>query len=148
MVATRSFRQVVWIRAPPEEIYRALMTTRGHSAFTGAQARISPRVGGRFMAWDGYIHGTNLELIPGRKIVQAWRPSHDDWPTSHDSKVTFQLVPSRGGTRIEFTHQGVLAQHAGHLASGWKESYWTPLKNYLEPSAKPEARPRKRAKKR
>ncbi len=130
---TRTIRQTVWIRAPPEEVYRALMTTEGHIGFSGAEAKISPRVGGQFEAWDGYIHGKNLELVAGRKIVQSWRATHEDWPEDYYSKVSFLLSPSRGGTRIQFTHTEVPAQHAGHLSQGWKESYWDPLKAYLEP---------------
>ena len=26
-------------------------------------------------AWDGYISGRNVELIPGERIVQTWRTS-------------------------------------------------------------------------
>lgn len=149
MVKTRTIRQSVWIRASPQDVYTALMTTKGHEGFTGASARISPRVGGRFEAWGGYIHGTNLELVPGVRIVQTWRPAQDDWPHDYYSKVSFRLSPSRGGTRIAFTHSGVLAQHAGHLSSGWKESYWTPLRVYFA-RAKPRSdavrkRPKKRA---
>jgi uncharacterized protein YndB with AHSA1/START domain len=130
---TRTIRQTVWLPASPALVYEALMTSKGHAAFTGAKARISPRVGGRFEAWDGYIHGTNLELVPDRKIVQAWRPSEEDWPGDYDSKVTFLLAAYRKGTRVRFTHSGVLVQHAGHLSTGWKESYWGPLKKYLGP---------------
>jgi uncharacterized protein YndB with AHSA1/START domain len=129
---TRTIRQVVWVRAPPNAVYDVLMTSRGHTGFTGAPSRISGRVGGRFMAWDGYIHGTNLELTRGRKIVQSWRPTEETWPPGHDSTVRFALAPLRGGTRIRFTHSGVPVEHAGHLAQGWKDHYWTPLKRYLE----------------
>jgi uncharacterized protein YndB with AHSA1/START domain len=129
---TRTIRQSIWVRASPNAVYDALMTTRGHRGFTGASARISGRVGGKFMAWDGYIHGTNLELRRGRSIVQAWHPTEKTWPADHDSKVRFTLTPSRGGTQIRFTHSGVIAAHAGHLSKGWKDHYWAPLKLYLE----------------
>ncbi len=128
---TRTIRQSVTLPAPPEAVYQALMTSRGHAAFTGAPARISPRVGGRFSAWGDYIHGKNLELVPGKKIVQAWQPSEEGWPADHFSRVTFKLAPTKGGTRITFTQSGVVAEHAGHLSSGWKESYWEPLRRYL-----------------
>jgi uncharacterized protein YndB with AHSA1/START domain len=144
-IKTRTIRQTVLIHAPPEDVYAALMTTRGHAAFTGAKARISPRVGGTFEAWDGYIHGTNLELVPNRKIVQSWRPSEEDWPEGHDSKVTFVLVPYRGGTRLTFYHSDIPSQHAGHLSEGWKSSYWVPLKAYVEQVPAPATKGRKRA---
>ncbi len=127
----RTIRQTVWLPAPPLDVYEALATSKGHEAFTGASARMSPRVGGRFEAWGGYIHGTNLELVPGERIVQSWRPSEPTWPKGHDSKVTFRLRPSRGGTRLDFTHQDVPTDHVGHLSEGWKESYWVPLQTYF-----------------
>ena len=128
----KAIRQTVTIHGTPREVYAALMTTKGHEAFTGAPARISSKVAGRFTAWGGYISGKNLELVPAQRIVQAWRPAEDDWPKDHFSRVTFVLSPTRGGTRIRFTQTGVLAQHAAHLSKGWKESYWDPLNRYFE----------------
>lgn len=128
---TRTIRQTARLPGTPLEVYRALMTTKGHIGFSGASAKISPRVGGAFEAWDGYIHGVNLELVPGRKIVQRWRPTEADWPEDHYSIVRIALAPTPRGTRLTFTQTGVLAQHAGHLAEGWKDHYWSLLRTYL-----------------
>jgi hypothetical protein len=49
-----------------------LMNSRKHSKFTGAKAIISHKVGGKFSAYGKYIQGINLELVPARRIVQAW----------------------------------------------------------------------------
>jgi activator of HSP90 ATPase len=128
---TRTIRQTVTFPVKPIEVYEALMTTRGHAAFTGAAARISPKVGGTFTAWDGYIHGRNLVLVRGKRIVQAWRPSEESWPADHYSTVTFVLEPTLRGTRLKFTHSGVPVEHAGHLSEGWKSSYWVPMRAYF-----------------
>ena len=128
---TRTIRQTATFPAKPLEVYEALMTSRGHAAFTGAPARISSKVGGTFWAWGGYIHGRNLELVPGKRIVQSWRPTEESWPEDYFSTVKFELEATAGGTRLKFTHSGVLAEHAGHLADGWKSSYWTPLRAYF-----------------
>jgi activator of HSP90 ATPase len=130
-VKTRTIRQVVTFRARPNDVYDALMTTREHAAFTGAPARISPKVGGTFTAWDGYIQGRNLELVRGKKIVQAWKPREENWPTEYYSTVTYELTAIPTGTRLTFTHSGVPIEHAGPLARGWKDHYWAPLKTYL-----------------
>jgi uncharacterized protein YndB with AHSA1/START domain len=127
----KTIRQTVVLPGTPMEVYRALMTTRGHQGFSGADARISPKVGGEFMAWGGYIHGTNLELVPGKLIVQSWVPSDKMWPKGHLSKVRFRLTAIPEGTRLNFTHSGVPEEHVGHLDPGWKESYWEPLRKYL-----------------
>src|SRR5271154_3528626 len=99
----KAIRQTVLLPGTPRQVYDALMTSKGHRAFTGATARISPRVGGTFMAWGGYIHGTNLELSPGKTIVQSWVPSDPTWPKGHASKVRFDLSPTPRGTRVKFT---------------------------------------------
>lgn len=130
-MATRTIRQTVTLPGSPDDVYEALMTTRGHRAFTGAAARISGKVGGKFSVWDGYIHGENVELVPGKLIVQRWRPTEADWPEAYYSTVRFELSKVPKGTRVVFTHSGVLAQHAGHLAAGWKDHYWNLLKEFL-----------------
>ena len=126
-----SIHQVVDLPATPKEVYRALMTSRGHIEFTGADARISPRVGGRFMAWGGYIHGRNLALVPGKTIYQTWIPSDPKWPEGHESRVRYGLRATPQGTRITFTHSRVPVEHIGHLSAGWKQSYWKPLQSYF-----------------
>jgi uncharacterized protein YndB with AHSA1/START domain len=130
-VKTLTIRQTVVLPAPPKAVYEALMTTKGHEAFTDSPARISPKVGGTFRAWDGYIQGTNLKLVPGKTIVQAWRASEEGWPVDYFSKVTYRLTAVRNGTRVTFTQADVPAEHAGQLATGWKEFYWEPLKRYF-----------------
>jgi len=129
---TRTIRQTVTVRAPPNDVYDALMTSRGHSAFTGAPAHIRPTVGSKFTAWDGYIEGRNLELVRGKKIVQAWKAREENWPPEYYSTVAYELTATPTGTRLRFRHSGVPVEHAGHLAQGWKDHYWAPLKSYLE----------------
>jgi uncharacterized protein YndB with AHSA1/START domain len=131
---TRTIRQSVFLPAPPAVVYATLLTSKGHSGFSGAPARITPKVGATFTVWGGYIHGKNLELVPGKKIVQSWRPSEETWPQDYYSTVSFALAPAKGGTRLTFVHSGVLPDHAGHLSSGWKKSYWEPLTEYLSRS--------------
>jgi len=126
-----TIRQTVVVPGTPEDVYDALMTTRGHEAFTGADARISPKVGGTFMAWGGYIHGKNLRLVRGKTIFQSWVPSDERWPEGHESKVRFSLTATPRGTRITFVHSSDPVEQLGHLSKGWKTSYWDPLRRYL-----------------
>jgi activator of HSP90 ATPase len=131
-VKVGSIHQTVSLPGTPDEVYNLLMTSKGHIAFTGADARISPRVGASFMAWGGYIHGRNISLAPGRTIYQTWIPSDPKWPKGHESRVRYRLAASSRGTRVTFTHSRVPVEHIGHLSSGWKKSYWDPLRAYLK----------------
>ena len=136
----KTIRQTVTFTAKPLDVYEALMDSRAHSAFTGSAARISPRVGGRFTAYDGYAEGRNLELIPGRKIVQSWRAS--DWPDGHYSTVTFALARAGTGAKLTFTQTEVPDDQVASVRQGWVEFYWEPLKALFATAATRSSRPR------
>jgi len=54
---------------------------------------------GRFIAWDGYIHGILLGVDEGRRIVQTWRTSEFP-PEFRDSRLVVEFEATRGGTRV------------------------------------------------
>ena len=137
---TKTIRQSVLFKASPHEVYEALMDSRKHASFTGERAEISREVGGGFSAYDGYIEGTNEELLPDGKIVQKWRSS--DWPDGHFSKVTFELKRTAGGTRLSFTQSGVPEEDYQSKEEGWVESYWEKMKKFLERKSRTGARKR------
>jgi uncharacterized protein YndB with AHSA1/START domain len=126
----KTIRQQATIRATPHAVYEALMDSRKHARFTGESASISRKVGGAIRAGGGYISGVNLDLVPDRKIVQSWHAA--DWPEGHMSTAVFVLKRIPGGTRLFFTHRNVPDEHAGDIAQGWKDYYWTPMKRLLE----------------
>jgi activator of HSP90 ATPase len=126
---TRTIHQQATFVASPHEVYEALMDEKKHAAFTGAAAKISRRIGGKFVAYDDYADGVNLELVPDQKIVQSWRAS--DWPEGQYSKTTYVLTPVAGGTRLSFTQSDVPADQYDDVSQGWRDFYWKPLKEWL-----------------
>jgi activator of HSP90 ATPase len=127
---TKTIRQSVTFVASPHQVYEALMDSRKHARFTGAKARISRKMGGKFTAYDGYIEGIHLNLIPDKKIIQSWRGS--DWPEGHYSRATFSLKKVKNGTRLSFTQSGVPDQHYTDIHQGWRDYYWKPMKEMFE----------------
>ena len=126
----REIKQTLTFDATPKRIYQALIDAEQHSAFTGARARITPEVGSRFSAHDGYVTGVNVELTPGKRIVQAWRGK--TWPKGAYSIVCFELeAAGRKRTRLIFTQYGVPDKFHERMSEGWKAHYWTPLKKWL-----------------
>lgn len=105
------------------------MDSRKHSVFTGTKASISRKIGGEFTAYDGYIEGVNLELVPDQKIVLSWRGS--DWPAGHYSRATFSLKAVEGGTRLTFTQTDVPEEQYEPISQGWRDYYWKPMKEML-----------------
>ncbi len=128
---TKTIRQTVTIGAEPKRVYEALIDERRHASFTGEKASISRKAGGAFTCYGGYLTGFNIDLVPGKRIVQAWRTKH--WPKGTYSIATFTLARSRGGrTKVSFTQEAVPASSVRHLVPGWRTHYWKPLKAYLE----------------
>jgi len=117
--------QTVEFIVSPHEVYETLMDSKKHARFSGSAARISRRVNGQIMAYDGYITGRNLELIPDRKIVQEWRAV--DWQPNQTSQVTFELSAIPAGTRLDFTHTGLPEGTEAEFTRGWIENYWEPM---------------------
>jgi activator of HSP90 ATPase len=124
------FELVCELPAAPQAVYEAWLTSAGHSAMTGAKAKASKKVGAAYSAWDGYIVGRNVELDPGRRIVQSWRTTEFAAGVP-DSTVTVDLTPSGAGTRLTLRHAGVPDGQTSYEDSGWREFYFEPMKAYF-----------------
>ncbi len=129
---TGSIKQTVTFNAAPEKVYELLMDAKKHAAFTGADANMTSKVKGKFNAYDGYIHGYNIELIKAEKIIQAWHFAEDGWPEDHYSTCTFTLELKNGRTKLTFTQTDVPEHKVLALTDGWKQYYWEPMKSFLE----------------
>jgi uncharacterized protein YndB with AHSA1/START domain len=120
---TKTLHQTVKFKASPTQVYEMLMDSRKHRSLSGMPAKISRKVGGKFTAWGTHISGFNLALLPGSKIVQAWRAT--GWWPDHYSIAIFDIKKVPGGSRLEFTQIGVPPnRYSGHYR-GWIEAYWT-----------------------
>jgi uncharacterized protein YndB with AHSA1/START domain len=126
----RSIKQEVVIAADTESVYEALMDSRTHRAFTGAPARVSKKVGGAATCYDGQLSAVNVELEPGKRIVQAWRAKN--WKAGVWSVVAFNLK-KRGKTKttLTFTQYGVPDDKYADINKGWKSHYWSKLNDYF-----------------
>lgn len=122
----KTIEQEILFKAPPEDVYDALMDSDKHTEFTQSKALISPKAGGTITAYDGYITGSNIELKPGRKIIQSWRGKN--WPTGCYSTVAFTLKKTENGTMLKFVQTGVPIAFYHNINNGWKEQYWEKMK--------------------
>jgi hypothetical protein len=98
---------------------------------TGAKATSQARVGGKFTAWDGYIFGQHLELVPDCRIVQSWRTTEfpEDCP---DSRLQVDFVPQADGTRLTLIQTDLPAGEAERYQVGWQQFYFEPIKRYFD----------------
>ncbi|WP_306258823.1 SRPBCC domain-containing protein [Pararhizobium sp. IMCC21322] len=122
--------QDVFIKASPADVYSAFMNEKQHSAFSGGKSQISTEPGGEAIMHDGQITARNIELEPGRKIVQAWRVA--PWEEGQYTLLRIMLAAESDGTRITLDQTGCPEEMTDHLADGWEARYWTPLRTYFE----------------
>ncbi|MGA2726841.1 MAG: SRPBCC family protein [Terracidiphilus sp.] len=116
-------------KSTPRRFYDAIVDQKQFAAFTGMPATIDGTPGGAFSMFDGMIVGRNVELVPGQRIVQAWRPGH--WDPGIYSIVHFELKPRAQECTLVFDHTSFPAGEHDHLDWGWKNHYWEPLKKYF-----------------
>ena len=118
-----------FIPTSPEKLFKDWLNSSIHSAFTGEIAKIDPQVGGEFTAWDGYIQGKNIELIPGKRIKQSWRT--DDFPAdAPDSFMVIELIAENDGARLTLVHSDIPDGQADEYEKGWLEYYFQPMGKY------------------
>lgn len=130
--ATSSIQLKVFIPAAPDRVYAALTVPELHAAFTESPAAGDPVPGGAFNAWDGYIEGRYLELVPGQRIVCQWTTV--EWPEgSPPSRVEILLQPESTGTELTMLHTEVPASQADGYRQGWMDYYWKPFERYFRP---------------
>jgi len=126
----------VILPAGPERLYRAWLSSEEHAAFTGSAAKITPRKGGRFTAWDGYIMGKTLELEPFHRIVQAWRTT--DFPEdAEDSRLEIVIDRLDCGSKLTLNHSNLPAGRGAEFKQGWEDYYFTLMKTYFSESHEP-----------
>ena len=123
--------QDIHISATPETVYALLTDHQQFGQMTGgAPADIDPTAGGSFSCFGGMIVGRNIECIPGKRLVQAWRAKN--WEDGLYSIVRFELQVDGDATRIAMDHSGFPEGQKVHLDQGWHANYWEPMKKAVE----------------
>ena len=113
-----------------QRLYTDYLSSEGHASMTGGEAEISNEVGEGFTAWDGYITGRNLELIPNKQIVQSWRTSEFS-EDLEDSKLVIDLEDQENGTCVlTLTHSNLQPGDGDKYKDGWQQYYFEPMIEY------------------
>ena len=127
----KTIKQRVKFKASPDTIYTLLADSRKHAAVTGSPATISTKIGGTFSTNGDDVTGVNVDLVPARRIVQAWR--HRRFPEGVFSMAAVTLTPTAdGGTELVLTHRGVPKDLIPDVEQAWRERYWSRIKTWID----------------
>ena len=124
-----SVHQEVTFATTPDRVFRALMDSTQHAAFTGEAAEIGAEAGQAWSAYGGKIYGRQIEIVENELIVQAWRAGN--WGLGVYSVVRFELKSEGDSTRLVLDHTGCPKGEDEHLSGGWHRMYWDKLTAFL-----------------
>ena len=126
----KTIKQKVRFKAAPRAVYDLLADSRKRTEVSGRKAAISRQVGGAFSTDGGRITGVNVDLVPGKRLVQAWR--RHDFPDGIYSMAAITLVPTAGGgTELVLTHRGVPKHLIPDTEAYWRQCCWARMKERL-----------------
>jgi activator of HSP90 ATPase len=122
-------QQQAKIAAGPAQVYAVLADASALSELSGKRGEVGAAAGDEFSAFDGNVVGRQIELIPGERIVQAWR--FPVWAPGVYSIVRFTLTAEDGGTRLDIEQHGVPDDWHVHVNTNWPTFYLTPLTEHF-----------------
>jgi activator of HSP90 ATPase len=124
-----SITQQALIAAEPAEVYAVLADADALSALSGMSGVPGRSAGEEFSAFDGNVTGRQIELVPGQRLVQAWR--FPQFAPGTYSMVSFTLTAEAGGTRLVIQQHGEPDDWHDHIDANWPTFYLTPLENHF-----------------
>lgn len=124
----KPIEQTYQIKAPIEEVWKALTDPEYIEGWGGGPVEMKDEVGYDFKLWGGEIHGKNIEVIKGEKLVQEWISG--DWPKP--SIATFVLERDGKETKVTLHQTDVPEDEHEDIDEGWKDYYLGSMKEYLE----------------
>ena len=124
-----SIHQQAMIPASPEQVYAVLADADALSGLSGLSGKAGRSAGEEFSAFDGNVTGRQIELVPGTRIVQAWR-----FPRFQEGVYTivhFTLTAAEEGTLLTLDQYGEPEDWHDHIATNWPTFYLTPLTKHF-----------------
>src|SRR5215467_4739874 len=123
----RTIKHKVRFKAPPKAMYDLFADSRRRTEITERKAVMSDKVGSKFSTDAEQVTGVNVDLVPGRRLVQAWR--RKDFPEGVYSMAAITLDPTTGGgTELVLTHRGVPKHLLDQIEDYWRLAYWAPMR--------------------
>jgi uncharacterized protein YndB with AHSA1/START domain len=112
----QSFKATLELAKPPSEVFAHL--TRDVSQWWGGKdlQGTSVRLGDEFTIRHGDVHFSRqrvVELVPNQRLVWRVTESRLSWLQKDqaewtDTQMVFELSPHGSGTRLRFTHEGLV----------------------------------------
>jgi activator of HSP90 ATPase len=117
------------------DAYECFIDERKLYSFTASPAHIQAVEQTSFTCFDGEVHGINIVLEHGYKILQTWEMNHPKWPISHSSEVCLIFNQDKVHAQqceVQLIHSYLPEALINDIADWWNTQVWEALRFYLE----------------
>jgi activator of HSP90 ATPase len=113
----------------PKHVMELLTDTKLLRAWSGGEAILENKVGGKFMMFDNWVSGTVLKTTES-ELSYTW--ILEEWPEGTVSEVHYKLDKHPQGTRVTLTQTGLPTEEEKeeHLR-GWTDFFFEPMEEYM-----------------
>ncbi len=119
-----------YLPVPPEKVMRLLTESELIKTWSGNNAVMENKVGGKIDFFDSWVSGEVLKT-GADELAYTW--SVIEWDKgAAPSEVHYKLVNENGTTKVELKHinfpnEDEMKSHE----SGWTEHFFGPMENYI-----------------
>lgn len=115
--------RVITIEATPDTVFSFFTDSARWARWWGSGSVIDPRPGGRMLIRHANgieVAGEVLEIVPSRRIVFTYGYASGAAIPVGGSKVTIDVQPAGGGTRLRLTHDFAEQAPRDQHIQGWR----------------------------
>ena len=114
----------------PERVMQLLTDDRLIRKWSGGEAILENKVGGKFEMFDGWVTG-EVTKSGGNELAYTWKAS--DWSAdAKPSEVHYLLKPDEAGTKVVLKHTGFPNEkERDSHKSGWTDFFFDPLEDFI-----------------
>jgi len=120
------------IKSRLDIVWKSLTDSKELSAWQRQKCVFGKKQGEEYTLFDGWVHGTILEITPKTKLSYTWKPIgwNKKWK---ESIVILTLINTNEGIKIIVQHNTFpnKKEKDSHYI-GWSQEFFKPLKKYLE----------------
>lgn len=118
------------LSAKPKRVMQLLTDPVLIRKWSGGEAVVEKKEGGRVEMFDGWVDGTVLKCTE-KELAYTWKTT--EWPSdAKPSEVHYLLKDDEAGTKVELRHTGFPnEQEMKEHRSGWADFFFEPMEDFI-----------------
>lgn len=118
------------LSAPPARVMQLLTDAALIRKWSGGEAVLENKVGGRFSMFDGWVNGA-VTKTGADELAYTWLTT-DQPEGSKPTEVHYVLKKHDGGTKVILHHTGFATEEEmKDHRSGWADFFFDPLEDFI-----------------